>query len=263
MTTDFDVTARDFLAAATSESATAEQALRSALHDDVHLLSPVGEPTGPDAVLETIGMFRGLFATGTWSEPRAGEGEVVFTATFPPGGPLGSAEVTLRFDDDGRIVEIRERLTPGGPPPAVPVDLDQLATEINGALGDGNTVVVAYVDGDGQPQLSFRGTVQVLDAARLALWIRDPNGGLPKALAGNPRLSFWYHDRSTRTTYQVQGRGRVDPDPQARTTVYDNSPEREQQFDPDRAGVAVVVDVDLVTGRGPAGAVNMRLDAQP
>ena len=263
MTTDFDATARTFVAAATSEDTAAEQALRAALHDDVEFRSPIGDKTGAAAVLEAIATTRGLFATGTWAEPVAGEDEVRVSATFAPGGFLAAAEVTLRFDDDGRIVEVRQRLTPAGPPTPIPVDLRRFAPAIDGALDNGTTVVVAYVDGDGQPQLSFRGTVQVLDDTRLALWIRDANGGLPRALAANPRLSFWYHDQSTRTTYQFHGTGQVDGDPAMRDTVYENSPDREQQFDPDRNGVAVVVDVDSVVGRGPEGTVNMRRDAQP
>jgi len=263
MTTDLDAIARDLLAVATSEHDDAVAALRPALHDDVALHNPMGNPSGPDAVLEALAATRALFAAGTWSEPVVGEGEVRFTATFAPGAVLGGAELTLRFDDDARIVEIRERLTPAGPPPPVAVDLRPFAAIVDGALDNGTTIVAAYVDADGRPQLSFRGTVQVLDDDRLALWIRDANGGMPRALAANPHLSFWYHERSTRTTFQFQGRGHVAADPQTRDTVFDHSPEREQQFDPDRTGVAIVVDVDVVTGRGPDGQVNMRRDPQP
>ena len=163
-----------------------------------------------------------------------------------------------------RIVEIRERLTPAGPPPPSPVDLQRFATLVDGALDNGTTIVAAYVDGDGQPQLSFRGTVQVLDAERLALWIRDPNGGMPpRRLTDQPPPHVLVPREQHRTTYQFQGRGHVDADAATRDTVFDNSPEREQQFDPDRAGVALVVDIDTVTGRGPEGAVDMRRDAQP
>ena len=55
--------------------------------------------------------------------------------------------------------------------------------------------------------------------------------------------------------------GRVDEDPHVRDVVFDNSPEREQSIDPDRLGVAVVVDVDHVQGRLADGPVNMTRDA--
>ena len=91
----------------------------------------------------------------------------------------------------------------------------------------------------------------------MALWIRDPQGGLVRALPDAPRLSFFYRDPGRRTFLQIQGRGRVDSDPHVRDVVFDNSPEREQAIDPERLGVAVVVDVDRVQGRLANGTVNM------
>jgi hypothetical protein len=135
---------------------------------------------------------------------------------------------------------------------------DEIAHAIDGALDNGTPVIAAYVDRDGQPQLSFRGTTQVYSTDQVALWIRDPEGGLVRALSANPRLTFFYRDPATRANYQIQGRGRVVLDPRVRTVVFDNSPDREQALDPERRGVAVVVDVDRVTGRGPDGAVNMQ-----
>jgi Pyridoxamine 5'-phosphate oxidase len=251
MTADLDATGRDLLAVATTDDETAADALRGVLHPDVVLRSPVGDQTGPDAVLDALAMTRGLFVTGTWSAPRAGEGQVEISATFPPGGFVAAAALIARADDAGRIVEITQRFTPAGPPEPVPLDLASFAPVVDGALGNGTTVVVAYVDDEGQPHLSFRGTVQVFDEERLALWARDAGGGLPRALPTNPRLAFWYHDPGTRTTLQFHGRGHVEHDPDVRDTVFERSPEREQQFDPERAGVAIVVDVDQVTGRGP------------
>lgn len=263
MTTDLADLGRDLVAVASTDDAGAADRLRAALGDDVSLQSPVGEQHGPDAVLDALATTRGLFASGTWSAPVVSEGTVQVSATFLPGGPLAATAFDVRVADDGRVASIAQRFTPAGPPPAVPVDLHPFAAAIDGALDSRTTVVAAYVDGDGRPQLSFRGTVQVLDATRLALWARDANGGMPRALAANPQLAFWYHDPATRTTFQFHGQGHVEDDTAVRDHVFDHSPEREQQFDPDRAGVAIVVDVDQVTGRGPDGAVHQRRDAQP
>jgi hypothetical protein len=263
MTADLEAIGRDLVTVVTTEDAAAVDALRGALHDGVVLRSPVGDQTGPDGVLTALDTTRGLFATGTWTGPQAGDGEVTVAATFPPGGFLAAAALVVHTDDAGKVVEIVQRFTPAGPPEPVPLDLSRFAPAIDSALGNATTVVVAYVDGEGQPNLSFRGTVQVLDGGRLALWARDASGGLPRALGANPRLAFWYHDPATRTTFQFHGRGHVDDDPAVRDTVFEHSPEREQQFDIERAGVAIVVDVDQVTGRSPEGTVNQRRDAQP
>jgi hypothetical protein len=254
---------RAYLAAATAENDAADAALAAVLGDDVQLTGPLGDGRGPQAVLDGIGMLRALFATGTWAEPVT-DGDVVrLTATFPTGGPLGSASLAFGFDAAGSITSLRQTLTPAPPPPPVPVALDnEIGAAIDGALDNGTTVVTAYVDADDQPQLSFRGTTQAYGADGLALWIRDRAGGLLRALPHNPRLTFWYYDPSTRTHYQVQGRGRVDDDEDVRRIVFDGSPEREQRLDPERQGVAVVVEVDRVTGRGPNGPVSMQRDAR-
>ena len=92
------------------------------------------------------------------------------------------------------------------------------------------------VDATGQAQLSYRGSTQVFGSDQLAMWIRDPAGGLPSALPANPRLTLMYRDPAKRVTYQFYGRGRVVDDAAVRTTVFDSSPERERNFDPERRG---------------------------
>jgi hypothetical protein len=46
----------------------------------------------------------------------------------------------------------------------------------------------------------------------------------------------------------VVGRGHVEPDEAIRRTVFENSPELERNQDPDRKGVAIVIDVEAVNG---------------
>jgi len=253
---------RAYLAAATADDDGEDAALAAVLADDVELFGPLGDGRGPQAVLDGLGTLRGLYKTGSWAEPVSDGDTVRLTATFAPGGPLGAASLAFGFDQSGSIASLRQTLTPGPPPPPVPVALDnEIGAAIDGALDNGTTVVTAYVDADGQPQLSFRGTTQAYGTDGLALWIRDRAGGLLRALPHNPRLTFWYYDSSTRTHYQIQGHGRVDDDDDVRQTVFDRSPEREQRLDPERQGVAVVVEVDRVTGRNPSGPVNMSRDA--
>ena len=59
-------------------------------------------------------------------------------------------------------------------------------------LTSGNPVLMAYVRPDGYPRLSFRGSTQVWSDAALAVWVRDPQGGLLSALDANDRVTFWY-----------------------------------------------------------------------
>jgi hypothetical protein len=255
---DRDQAVRQFLEAATSGADDAFAALADDLAADVTVTGPLGTGTGREPALAAIRQVQPMLAAATWSEPSVDGDAIKATATLPPGSVLGTAALTFRFDDDGRIADVRQALTPGAPPPPIAVDLDgEIAELVNGALDNGTPIIAAYVDRDGQPQLSLRGTTQVYSPDQVALWIRDPLGGLVRALPDSPRLSFFYRDPGRRTFLQIQGRGRVDADPQVRDVVFDNSPEREQAIDPERLGVAVVVDVDRVQGRLAGGAVNM------
>ena len=253
---------RDYVKAATSDRDDALTAVRAALADDVAFHSPLGDGSGRDAVLGALSAVRPVFLTGAWADPVTDGDTVKVSATFPPGSVLGTAELTFTFDADGKITDLQQQLTAGAPPPPTPIALDgELAPLINGALDNGTPIIAAYVDGEGQAQLSFRGTTQVFSPDQLAVWARDPAGGMVRALPENARLTFFYVDRPARVNLQIQGLGHVESDPQTRDLVFDHSPPRERATDPDRRGVAIVVDVHSVSGRGPSGPVNMRRGA--
>ena len=249
---------RLYLAAVTRGADDSLEALGAVLADNVTFSSPLGQGAGREALLDAVRTVQPMLAAATWSDPVVEADEVKVAATLPPGSVLGTAVLTFRFDGGGKIAELHQALTAGAPPPATGVALDgAIADVVNGALANGTPIIAAYVDREGQPQLSLRGTTQVYSNDQLALWIRNPEGGLVGVLPENSRLTFFYRDPATRTVLQIQGRGRVDADQHVRDMVFDNSPEREQAIDPERRGVAVIVDVDRVQGRLPDGAVNM------
>jgi hypothetical protein len=138
---------------------------------------------------------------------------------------------------------------------------DEIRDAVNGALANGTPVVVAYVDERGQPRLSFRGSTQVLSDDRLALWVRNPEGGLLRALGTNPRMTLLYRSPQPRMLLTFEGRGRVDPTEATRQRVYAGAPEPERTADPERKGVAVIIDLDRVTGFTPAGRLLMQRPA--
>jgi len=132
---------------------------------------------------------------------------------------------------------------------------------INGALGGGNPILMAYVDGEGRPHMAFRGSTQVYSPDQLAVWVRNPEGGLIGAVPSNPHVSFLYRDAATRTFYTVSGQARVDETPEVRDRVYQASPEVERNFDPQRRGAAVIIDIDRIEGRDADGPVLMERGA--
>jgi hypothetical protein len=140
-----------------------------------------------------------------------------------------------------------------------PVELnDTIKDALGSALTDGKPVVVAYVDENGQPKLSFRGSTQVYSPTQVAIWVRNPEGGLQKALAKNPRLTLLYRSPEPRMMLNIQGRGKFDDSEAVRNKVYESSPQSEQNADRERKGKALVIDVDRVNGMAPGAAFNMQ-----
>ena len=134
---------------------------------------------------------------------------------------------------------------------------DDLQERLASALADRCPVVAASVDADGQPHLSFYGTTQVYGPGQLAIWVRDPSSSFLQRIAGNPRVALMYRNADERVMYEFQGQGRPVPDEEVRRRVFDQSPEVERGLDPDRRGVAVLIDVDHVKGRVKGEAVEM------
>lgn len=238
-------------------------ALRAVLSDGVTNTTPFGQSSGIDALLESLAnpMLAPLFASATWSDPVEDGDTVALTATMAPGSMIGGVEYDFTFDD-ASIAEIKQRLLAAPPPPATALDLSgDMAAVIEGAPMNGLPMLAAYVDASGQPRLSYRGTVQVLGTDQLAMWARDPEGGLTRALPNNPHVTLFYSDRPNRTSYQFFGRASVADDDTTRDTVYDRSPEHERNFDMDRRGVAIVIDVDRVEGMAQGARVVMERGA--
>jgi hypothetical protein len=177
--------------------------------------------------------------------------------TFPPGFPVASATVTVRQSGD-RLVELTQEVEQAKAPPTALIIDDQLSATIDGALANKTPFVVAYVDTAGVPHVSPRGTVQSWSADQVAMWARDPEGGLVRAIGSNPNVSLFYRDPSSRAAYEITGRARAVDDPDERARVYERSPAVERNLDPRVRGVAIIVDVDAVVGGAPGGRVNMR-----
>ncbi|MEE8079239.1 MAG: hypothetical protein V3T18_09600, partial [Pseudomonadales bacterium] len=93
--------------------------------------------------------------------------------------------------------------------------------------------------------------VHAVDA--LAIWVRNPAGALLTTLPEHPHIAFIYGDIGSRVYYTFEGRCRVATDDAERERVYQEMHPIERQFDPDKNGVAVVIDLDRVTSLGVSG----------
>jgi hypothetical protein len=132
-----------------------------------------------------------------------------------------------------------------------------IAAAVDGAAARGSALVLGYIGDDGYPAISFRGSTQVHGPEQLAVWARKAHEGFAKAVAERPQVSLLYYspDGPGPKYLSFQGRARVDPS--ANDEVYAAQIEGEKKQDPDRNGVAVIVDVDSVNGFGAQGAFRM------
>jgi len=124
---------------------------------------------------------------------------------------------------------------------------DELTGIINGALAAQTPMVVASVDAEGRPRLTFRGSVQVFGADQVGFWARNPEGGTMDNIAANPHVAMILRSPATRVVLQLAGRARV-AEGADRDRVYDLAPEFERNADKDKKGAGVIVDLDRVEG---------------
>lgn len=132
---------------------------------------------------------------------------------------------------------------------------------VDGALGRGRMLSVAYVSADGRPELSFRGSVQAYSDTQLAIWVRNPEGGILAAVRdGRPHISLLYGEirPDAKAFVSFRGRGRIDNAEAVRRKVYDSSPEAERNLDKDRGGLPLIIDLDSVDGFFAGSVLKMR-----
>lgn len=236
----------------------ATQAASQYLADDVVLVTGNDEVTGHDNVVKRItGQWplTPVFQHAGFSTPVEEDGHVTAEGELPPmGAAPQKISLTFSFDGDSKIKRI-EQQQQAAAPQAFDTIPGFVRGIINGALNNGTPMVVAYTDESGQPALSLRGSTQVYSDTQLAIWVRNADGGIVRAMSsGNNRVSLLYRDSKVRTTLVIQGRGHVETDPAVRERVYQLSPEVEQNHDTGRKGAALIIDITSLGGttvRGP------------
>jgi general stress protein 26 len=231
------------------------------LADDV-FFQALARTAGRDAVLNrfTAADTGAPYRAASWSAPQADGEQVKVTGKLPPGGASAGFILVFEFAG-GRISAIRQQpLFGAAPVPATPLKLtEDLKKLVDNALATRHPMFVAYVDADGQPILSFRGSTQAFSDDQLAIWVRNSDGRFLDSIAKNPKVALMYRDEESKATYQFQGRARITTDEAARRRVYAKMAEAERNHDPARTGVVLVIDLDRVEGQAgmsPQGPVN-------
>jgi len=124
-------------------------------------------------------------------------------------------------------------------------------------------IILAYVGPDDAAHVSFRGSAHFHSDTAIAVWARDPQGGLPGAMAHNQNVTLVYREPNpgggrSRAVINFRGRGRLSADEAERRKVYETMPEVERVPDPEMKGVAVIVEIESITGIMPGYMLQMR-----
>lgn len=237
-------------------------AVRDALdccHDGVVLTCVNGTYTGTSEVAHRLSgewPLLPVLARGVWSKAVPDGDWSVITAQFPGLG-ASPADYTLRVRCvDGLIAEAVESYSPMNVVASDEVPLD-VVSAVNRALFDAKPVVLAYIDADGLPSVSLRGSFQIAADMSGWMWARKASGGLVDALAERPDVSVLYRDSSTRTTLRLRGVGRVVFDDPERVAIFRATPEVEQLHDPHMSGAAIALDIISIVGTSPIGSLRI------
>lgn len=137
---------------------------------------------------------------------------------------------------------------------------DAMKEAVNGAFGALKPVIIAYVDEDNAPQLSYRGTTQAYSDTQLAIWVRSPDGRILESIAKNPAVSLIYgsFEPDKRGFMIFRGRAHAESEEAVRNRIYESAHEFERDKDKDRKGVAVIIDLDSVDGFFGGAQLKMR-----
>ena len=199
-----------------------------------------------------------VYVKGFWSGAREDGDKVKVTATFPGMG-AAPADVNLTFGYNGndQISQVDQEIVPQPRPEVSDTIPDNARGTINGALRNNTPMSVAYVDENGMPNMSLRGSVQVYSDTQLSIWLRNKEGGMVKALAKNPHIGLLYRDSATRSTLIVQGIGHVETDPEIVEHVWNSIQDVEQKHETRELGCALIIDVIKIQGGTPRGGVRV------
>jgi hypothetical protein len=124
----------------------------------------------------------------------------------------------------------------------------EISALVTGALDSGHVLLLAAVDADHKPVLSFRGSSAVFSDTQLSFWLRNSaGGGTLAAIKQNPNVALMYRSPSV-PLLQFIGRARITEEPSERNRVFDISHEKERARDPEKKGNAVIIDLDKIAG---------------
>jgi hypothetical protein len=127
------------------------------------------------------------------------------------------------------------------------IDLTEMAELVNRSGPDGYVMLVATASKSGAPDLAFKGSVMVWDKDHLAFWERA-HGTTLANLEENPQVALVYRNREAGKNWRFWGDAVLLRDGEVRAGIMARTFQPELDRDPERKGVAVLIEVNKVGG---------------
>ncbi len=119
------------------------------------------------------------------------------------------------------------------------------------ALADGTPCLIGTASKGGQPQISPKGSVAVFDDQRLCYWERSHRSSQAR-LGENPNVVVYYRNVARKENpyragcIRFHGKARIVAGGPERDRAWELTNHEEQSKDPEKKGVAVLIDLDLI-----------------
>ena len=228
------------------------EALRPHLANELAISVHTTNEKGPDAAIAALqqSLFHNVVFGGRWEEPQSDGDIITQTLSMPAKGIAAGCKFRLTFDGNDRLANIEGEwmLPPAALVPEPIVLSTAMRARIDEAEGDLMPMLFAYVTPEGRPEQMYRSGTHAHRADQLAFWNPRPNGSFLASLAENPRISAIYRHDHTHEMLEMSGQARVVDDEDEARRIYDARADAMRRVDPKRSGVAVVIDLDRVTG---------------
>lgn len=127
----------------------------------------------------------------------------------------------------------------------MPINLIGPWQALDTALADRVPCLLGTADTLGQAQISPKGSMMVFDATRLAYWERAGRSAIANIRA-NPKVVVFYRNPALKIAVRFYGTARAVTDGALFEAVWTRTIPEETEKDPERKGVAVVIDVTKV-----------------
>ena len=201
-----------------------------------------------------------VYVRGYWSPAKEDGDKMKVTATFPGMGAAPAAvNLTFHYNGNDEISQVDQEIVPQPRPEATDYIPDNARGTINAALANNTPMCISYVDENGMPSMSMRGSVQVYSPTQLSIWVRNKAGGMAKAIEKNPYIGLLYRDNATRSTLIVQGKGHIEEDSETVERVWNAIQDVEQKHETRESGCALIIDVLKMQGGTPRGGVRVEI----